>query len=534
MVPWHITRHRANLYQEPAQLAASQLNLNKHLTGLLRSPNLSNYTAFVTYFCKILTLLVSQEGEAARANPSTVSILLELATALPHNEDVDDFTSLASVAAAYLAAGSFQEEMLLESNLMLLLGTYYHAHTGFQLSHPEDPDAEAALKQCRSALLTALSDVSANDAFLLRHPLGSPVSETLFAWLRGPITSLVPGACLIMGNLARSDEASTALVHTHAAHLPLLKLLSDPSTSDPQTLHSALSFLKNLAIPAANKPVLGDLLESVCVPRICSLDTLPQVQFAAISLTRLLLVNCPANVRRICARLSTDESSPSYDRSNVHGITSLFERTDTEPTKLEAARSIAAICRVLHSNPAIDTLPEWNPKNPEELGDDGKRRDEFYSQHNLSVALRFLITQAKWPILRSEAWFVFALMCRSKDGGGVILNLMFDTDATAALMQAVTGRDTLPENTQLESQPDNSAASATVNMLPSASGIQLEPQQVDPKQMASIAKIDRENAVVLCTEMLRHWGDEMPQMRASMWQDLIKEGTELIVKDRGQ
>lgn len=510
--------------------------LNQHLTSLLSSPSLSKYAPFVTYFCKILALLVSQGGEATRANPNTVPILLRLATALPHSDDLDDFTSLTSVAAAYLASESFHEDMLSEPHLTLLLGAFHHAHTGFDASVLEDPDAKALLKQCRSALLNALSDLSANDAFLARHPFGSPVLDTLFAWLRGPTTSLVPAACLVLGNLSRSDEASTALVHTHAAHAPLIALLSDTSTSDPQTVHSALSFLKNLAIPPANKPVLGDLLDSQCVPRICSLDTLPQVQFSAISLLRLLLINCPTNVRRICSRLSTDESSPSYDRSNIHGIISLFERSDAEPTKLEAARSIAAVCRVLHSNPAADTLPEWKSKKPGELGDDGKTRNEFYSNHNLSAPLVFLVSQAKWPILRSEAWFVFALMCRSKDGGGVVLNLMFDVDATAALTKAVTGRDTPPatEGSQLEGQPADSAASATVSMLPEAPGIQLEPQQVDPKQMANMARIDRENAVVLCTEILRHWGNEMPQLRASMWQDLVKEGTELIVKDRDQ
>src|SRR5690606_25379818 len=114
--------------------------------------------------------------------------------------------------------------------------------------------------------------------------------------------SLRSAACLALGNLSRSDETSIALVDTHLAHVPLIELIGDPATSDPQVLHSALSFLKNLAIPAMNKPVLGDLLSPGCLPRIFSLDTLPQVQYAAVSLARLLLVNCPGNVRRVCLR----------------------------------------------------------------------------------------------------------------------------------------------------------------------------------------------------------------------------------------
>jgi hypothetical protein len=522
------------MLQEPAQLAASRLSLNQHLTNLLSSPTLTSHAPFVTYFCKILALLVNQEGEASVANPDTACILLRLAGALPFSEDVDDFASLSSVAAAYLGHASFQKNMLSEPHMTLLLNIFYHAHTAFEVAHLEDAESEAALKQCRSSLLTAVSDISADDAFPLHHPLGSPISQTFFSWLQGPVESLKPAACLVLGNLSRSDETSTALVQNIAIHTPLISLLSDSSTSDPQTLHSALSFLKNLAIPVANKPLLGALLEPSCIPRIFTLDTLPQVQFSAVSLTRLLLVNCPANVARVCSRLSKDESSPSYDRSSVHAIISIFERSDAEPTKLEAARSIAALCRVLHSNPTEDILPEWDSEAGDELGEDGKRRNAFYAHHDLSKLLTFLVCQEKWPILRSEAWFVFALMCRSKDGGGVILTALFNDAATAALMKTVTGRDTLPIAAESQDGGNELSSNAASSMLPDMSGLQLEPQQVNPQQMADMARIDRENGVVLCTEMVKHWGDEMPQMRLSMWQDLIKEGTELIARGRAQ
>lgn len=516
-------------------MAASQLLLNQHLTRLLSSPSLANYGPFVPYFCKILTLLISQEGEAAIANPNTACVLLRLATALPYSNDVDDFVALTSVAAAYLGNELFQENMLSESHMKLLLTAFYHAHTAFELAHQEDPDAEASLKQCRSSLLTALSDVSAHDSFPTHHPLDSPIPQTFLLWLKGTVVSLQPAACIALGNLSRSDESSVALVQTHGAHTPLISLLSNPSISDPQMLHSALSFLKNLAIPVNNKPLLGGLLESQCIPRISTLDTLPQVQFSAISLTRLLLVNCPSNVHRICSRGSTDESSPSYSRSNVHDIISLFERTDAEPTKLEAARSIAAICRVLHSNPVADILPEWNTEDSSSLGEDGKLRDSFYAHHSLDKPLAFLIVQEKWPILRSEAWFVFALMCRSKDGSGVVSNLMISDDTHNALVEAINGRSAQPASqaSQLEGLQISSTSTTTESLLPEASGIQLEPQQVDPKQKADIARVDRENAVVLCTELLRHWGDEMPPGRLSIWQDLVKEGTKLIVQERG-
>lgn len=323
----------------------------------------------------------------------------------------------------------------------------------------------------------------------------------------------------------------------HGAHTPVIKLIADPSTSSSQVLHSALSFLKNLAIPAQNKPALGGLLDPICVPRIYSLDTLPQVQFAAVSLTRLLLINCPSNVQRVCSRLSTDKSTPSYEDTTVSELCSIFGRTDAEPTKVEAARAILTICRVLHSNSVRSILTDWEPENPEDVDDDDKRRELFYSKNQLGEPLSFMVTQQKWPILRSEAWFVFALMCRSKDGGGIISSVTGSNAVIAALAETITGRPTSPSTvaSQLGETPSSVVTNpGTATGTPSVPGMALEPQQVDPAQKAGMARVDRENAVVMCQEMLRYCADELHQVRVSMMQDLIREGTQIIAAERGQ
>lgn len=530
-LPVSLVSSDADNHIEPAQLNASQANLNQYLTAIFSSPNISNYAPFVTYICKTLVLLNTQEGEAALANPLTVHLLLNLAQG--STNDVEDFVSLATAASAYLTSEIFQKGMITGAELPLFLNTIYQAHTVFSLDHIDDEDEATSLKETRESLQKALADVTAHDEFPTYHPLGTPVPQKLLSWLHAPDEALRSAACLALGNLSRSDETSTALVHTYGAHTPLIKLITDPATSDPKVLHSALSFLKNLAIPAQNKPALGDLLNPSCVPRIFSLDTLPQVQFAAVSLTRLLLINCPDNVERVCRHLSTDKWSPSHERTTVSGLCSIFDRTDAEPTKVEAARAILTICRVLHSNSVKPILVDWDPENPEDIDDDCQRRHLFYSKTHLGDALSFLVTQQKWPVLRSEAWFVFALMCRSKDGGGVIISVTLSDIATAALVQAVTGRPTSPSTVaQLGETPPSTMSSPTGSSNSMALG--LEPQQVDPMQQADMARVDRENAIVMCQEILRNWADELPQMRLSMWQGLIKEGTHMIAAERGQ
>ncbi|KAL6892895.1 hypothetical protein HDV57DRAFT_483284 [Trichoderma longibrachiatum] len=532
---------------EPAQLAASQANLNQRLIDLLSSPTLANFIVFVPYFCKILALLVSQDGEADRASPKTVEVLLTLAMSPPSRDDLDDFTSLVSVAGAYLANDRFQTALIQGPLMQLFLSTFYHAHTHFNLLSIDDADSAASLKKLHSSLLINLADITGNDLFTACYPLQSPIAQNLLAWLQGSNLQLQTAACLALGNISRSDEATTSLVQAYSAHAPLVRLLSNAEITDAQLLHSALSFLKNLAIPVQNKPLLGDLLDVGCVPRFFTLDTSPQVQFAAVSLTRLLLINCPPNVARICAPLSADPASPAHERSSVSGIISLYERSDAEPTRLEAARAVAAVCRMLHSSPVAPLLPDWD--GPVEQDDDGtpldeegRRRAYFYSKHDVARVLSFLIIQQKWPSLRSEAWFVFALMCRSKEGGRVIVELLQIHGAMTALIKAITGRDTpLSETassttttTAIEQQADEaSVVVASDGQIASmAEGLGLQPQQADPRQKESMVRVDRENALVMLTELLRSWGSRLPGLRVSILQDLVKEGTEIVAAQK--
>ncbi|PON30475.1 hypothetical protein TGAM01_v200915 [Trichoderma gamsii] len=529
---------------EPAQLAASEANLNQRLIALLSSPNLANFVVFIPYFCKILILLTSQEGETGRASPNTVEVALRLATSMPSRDDLDDFISLVTVAAAYLSDENFQIALIQGPLLQLFLSTFYHAHTHFNMIQVDDADTVAALNKLYAALLNTLADVTGNDLFVSCHPLQSQVAQTFLAWLQSSNPQLQTAGCLALGNLSRSDEVSMALVQIHFAHTPLMRLLSNPEIVDAQLLHSAMSFLKNLAIPVQNKPLLGSLLDVSCIPRLLSLDTSPQVQFTAVSLTRLLLVNCPPNVARICAPLSADPASSARERSSVHAIIALHERSDAEPTRLEAARAIAAICRVLHSNPVASLLPDWEPPVVEIEADspdngsvdaENQRLGYFYSKHDVGRVLSFLISQQKWPSLRSEAWFIFALMCRSKEGSRVIITVLQMLGIITELIKAVTGRDALPS--EIGSSGDSiegasSSASPDGQITSMAEGLGLEPQQADPKQRESMIRVDRENALVMCTELLRAWGHQLPGLRLSILQDVVKEGTEIVAAQK--
>ncbi|OLN97800.1 Rap1 GTPase-GDP dissociation stimulator 1 [Colletotrichum chlorophyti] len=536
---------------EPAQAHASSLSLTLHLVNLLASTRLANAPHLVSIISKILALLATHETEATLAPTQTPTVLLTLA--LTPTTDAEDFVSLTAVALAYLTHAPIQAALITTNSVPILLATFYHLQTQLEAIQVEDADAAVQLKALPQSFIQILADVSYADDFTLHHPLGSPVLDTLQSWLSLPSPHLQSAGCLCLGNVARSDEASYALVKNHAVHVPLISLLR--TATDSLLLHSALSFLKNLAIPPQNKPVLGDagLFDPETLPRIWALDVNPQVQFSAVSLTRLLLVNNPANVRRLCSPLSSDPLSPLHNTTNLHRLLDIFNRSDAEHTRTEAARAAAAACRVLHTAAIPPVLPDWDPSEDgyvfrpekplsptavaEAEGDGGaRRRERFYRQHaGLSKALAFLVTQTKFPVLRSEAWFVFALMCRARDGAGVVIRALQVPGAFEILTEAITGRAFSEEEGQgerpVEAPP---AGEAVVGGAALVDGLGLEPQQADPKQAAGMKKVDRENGLVMVSELVRKHADELPAARRAAFEEMMREGGELLVDEKGK
>jgi hypothetical protein len=515
-------------------------------------------------------VLTLAEPESSVALVQTPFILLSLATNPEIGSDVEDFVSLTCVAIAYLSFPNLQSELVSSGGFPVFLSACTAMFTQFDPALTEDPDLALQLKQARAACISILSDMSAIASFQFIYPLGTPAIQTLQSWLHSPHVQLQSAACLALGNVARSDEASVALVSNYKVHLPLVAIVSNPQATDSQLLHSVLSFLKNLAIPPQNKPILGDagLLSPLALPRIWSLDTIPQVQFAAVSLTRLLVISCPPNARRVCAPLSPDPTSPAHNRTNVHRLIDLFERSDAEPTKMEAARAVANICRVLHSTPVLPVLLDWEAaegyvfrqpappappapakgsplsqvSTPSSDGTGGGgRRERFYKEHVLiNKPLSYLLTQSRFPVLRSETLFVFALMCRTRDGALVVIRVLQILEAFGALVSAVTGKSHFEPGADIvANSQSHQMSSSTMNtpMVADPSMIEelgLEPRQVDPQHAASMARVDRENGLVLVSELVRNWGDDLPPFRKEYLREMLREGGELIAEDRNK
>ncbi|KAG9231722.1 armadillo-type protein [Amylocarpus encephaloides] len=507
---------------EPAQKQASTLSLGKQLIGLIGGPTLNDNRAFLGYACKLLDLLIAHPSEVDLAPENSPIVLLKIASDREAPCDMEDYLALVNTSMAYLQYEKFQKALIaqggLDTTLTVLIDSYtrFDSQPSIGYSGPDEDDAKA-LSEMRTKLNHTLSEVSALPEFKEACPVVSPFTSSLRRWLSSPQLQLQVCACIILGNLARSDAACVEFVHTSQVHNPLIAILTD--AKDPQLLHSALGFLKNLALPLQNKELIGDAGVFEVLPRLWHLDNLQQVQFSSISLARQLVNGTFENVRNVCKRLTDDEDSPANMRTRLSFLIALFDRTDVEPVKMEISRLVTAICRVFNT---------YTGRPSEEME---VIRLKFFKMHpDIGRPLSFMVSQTKWPVVRSEGWFVFALMARYKDGAECISNLLNEVSVFQPLVELLTGKDLI------DSKASASATSPTQLLLESQTPGHISSTPEPHAQAEEMARLDRENAVVLISEMLKNRGTDMAVMRRTLFEDLLKGGGELVMsyKDNGR
>lgn len=490
---------------EPAQKQASEFGLSTALIELASSANFEEYRPFLGYACRLLGMIATQDGEASRSPGETVSVLFALAEST--TEDVEDFISLLSTASKYLKDARFQHAMCHLDSMQRALDVL---KLSCELEDVDEEDAKT-LSSLRDEVNTTFSDISDLAQFTTICVPQSPIFQTLKKWLSSPHQHLQVCGAIMLGNLARSDEACLSFINETAIHKPLITIVSRSNSS--QTLYATLGFLKNLALPASNKASLGEAGLIEILPRIWAMDSLPQIQYSGVSLARQLVIGNQQNVARIIAPLSSDVDSPASEKSRLSVLVSLFSRTDTEPVKMEISRLLCAVARVLSVQSS-------------------DQKSAFFSRHgDISKPLSFMATQKKWPAIRSEGWFILAMLARSEESVGVTDDVLRDPEVYALLSDVLTP-GAAGEETPI------SPVSQTTNMLEGL-GVSdigaLQPTEPKPRHKGDeMKRVDGENALVLVSEVLRHKGGQMDGLRKTAFENLIRTGGGAVMSGRSR
>jgi len=124
-------------------------------------------------------------------------------------------------------------------------------------------------------------------------------------------------------------------------------------------------------------------------------------------------------------------------------------------------------------------------------------------------------------------------MARFPEGAQCISDMMQDVQVFQPLVELLTGRNLIeykPDVSQIAS-PESDISSSDSNVFSSLEGTSPESAKATTPGV-DMTRIDRENAVVLVSELLKNRGSEMALMRRTLFEDLLKGGGDLILSYR--
>jgi hypothetical protein len=298
-----------------------------------------------------------------------------------------------------------------------------------------------------SQLINSISSISATDAFAQNFVVRSPVIERIRAKMKYP-TDKSPStvcACVMLGNLAMSDEVCIDMVSIMQLHLPLRDMLLFDSHS--ALLYAALGFLRHLAFPEVNRSVLGDAgVIEACHAFIVAKGEDPAVRGEIAALVGKLVTSCPKNIQRVVyARLSEGSSEPSELpwKEEKDGATCLEDlvkhsllpgkplpSTSMKNMMVETGRTIVSILRYLGRINTDETL------------DSDAIRARMFQCPDIAKPLTKLVRQRFYADARSEGLLGLGLMAQSPEGAArVIGEIKEDAGLLVAIKEFAEGKD---------------------------------------------------------------------------------------------
>ncbi|KAL4803914.1 armadillo-type protein [Aspergillus unguis] len=419
---------------EPAQTQLAANRIVYILLSLIKEDAFRENDALLEYAYELLELVGEQEKGIENSPDGTVSLLVNTALSQKTGDAPAQFCCLASCLAAYLNNNRFQDVCVLRNMVPDVLSVLKHSLSFGTAGSNEDAQA---LIQSSLKINQALAELSALPLFAELYPLDSSLSQTLKSWINSPEDQLQICGCVMLGNLARSDEVCVRMVKELRIHEELIAVLN--SNARGAALHAALGMLKNMAIAGGNRILIGEAGAIPAVSRLWAFETIPQVQLAATSIVRQLIISSVENINRLLEPAVTPAEEQSNEKQTYLSLLlALFEKTDSTPIKTEIGRITASLCRTL--------VPKSRAaKQGDSLVD--SLLDSLFTRHKgIALPLGAMITQTQWPVVRSEGWFALALMTSIKNGAQAVVLVLQEIDGFSLIEQTLNAEEPASDN----------------------------------------------------------------------------------------
>lgn len=291
----------------PAQKEAARMRLDQIIAEYLACDRIPEEA--LEYAVDLLTW-TTDELSSAEIDEATSLTTFEHILMVALRYDEDHYHDYVAIIAHYLQSPEFQANVATSEMLERLIDLTLdyekrleptEVQKVFQaLATQHDTDkshSEETNVLLLVQLINSIAAVSASDAFVNKYGMETPLIEKVCSNLVSssahPFTVC---ACVILGNLATSDQVSIDLVEKLGLHTTVIDILS--SRGEPALLYAAAGFVRHLAFPSPNRTVLGEAgLINVCCHLLNNGD--PSVRGEAAAIIGKLVINNKENIKKV-------------------------------------------------------------------------------------------------------------------------------------------------------------------------------------------------------------------------------------------
>lgn len=284
-------------------------------------------------------------------------------------------------------------------------------------------------------LVNCVSALSASDAFVQNFTLESRIVRTLEAKLiQREATPSQVCACVMLGNLATSDQVCTEMVQKKEMHTPLIRILA--TRNEQALLYAASGFMRHLTFPERNRPILGSAgLIETCCHLLSNQD--PSVRGEGAAMLCKLVTNCLPNIETVvCRGLPANimlaplpdvpfPGNPVYLHHVVRQAltpSAPLPSTTMKNAMIELGRTLVAILRYIRrptSEGAMEAIAR-----------------QFFSVPAVARPVARLVTQRFYADARSEGLLGLGLMAQTPEGAACVIDeLKFDAGLLGAIKE---------------------------------------------------------------------------------------------------
>lgn len=446
-----LARRHANI-ADPAKAAAAVIRLDFTLSGYLAGHRIPD--AALDYATELLAW-TTEKLTAAQFNDDVSLDTFSDLVKVTLDYDEDHYHEYIAILVHYLQDPEFQAKAAtpeLLGDLMTLMFDFESRLTADEVEAVFDELAiakstEKTTPDSTNVILAAqlignVSAISATDTFAKRFNVRSQVIETVRAKLNATPSPSTICACVMLGNLAMSDEVCTDMVRIMELHLPLAKILT--SRSKPALLYAAAGFMRHLTFPEVNRAPLADAgLLQTCTALLKLTDAAVRGEAAAI-IGKLVTSNLHNIIKVVSEKIGETvipDAHPvvgveaSSESTILHRIVHQalapagpLPSTAMKNPTIELSRSIVTILRFLGRPSAADNVDAI--------------REQMLEVPLIVRPLAKLVRQRFYGDARSEGLLGLGLMAQTPYGAQLVLEeVREDAGLLEAIKEFAEGKD---------------------------------------------------------------------------------------------